>query len=71
LVMPPFFDEDDITPPRAPTGEMAPLVRVPLEELSRTTTRDIVKIDPEPSSADDEVEPVDTPVPRLPPEGDV
>jgi len=58
LVMPPFFDEDDITPPRAPTGEMAPLVRVPLEELARTTTRDIVKI-----SADDEVTPVDAPVP--------
>lgn len=34
LVMPPPFDEDDLTPPH-----------VALEETARTTTRDVVKID--------------------------
>jgi len=65
LVMPPLFDEDDVTPPRTlPTGEMEPLqplVRVPLEELARTTTRDIVKI-----SSDEEITPIDAGVPTPP-----
>ncbi len=39
MVMPPFVDDDDVTPPRVSTGEMAPLVRVPLDELPRTSTR--------------------------------
>ena len=62
LVMPPFFDEDDVTPPRIPTEEMIPLVRVPLAEIPRTTTRDIVK----PPPHDDEVTPVDAPIPKPP-----
>jgi hypothetical protein len=68
LVMPPFFDEDDVTPPRIPTGEMAPIVRVPLEEMPRTTTRDIVKSDPATTISDEEVTPVDVPIPKLPDE---
>lgn len=43
LVMPPFVDDDDVTPARIPTGEMLPLVRVPLAEIPRTSTRDIIK----------------------------
>lgn len=45
LVIPPFINDDDITPVRVPTSEMQPLVRVPMEEMpsSRTTTRDVVK----------------------------
>jgi len=45
MVIPPFINDDDITPIRVPTGEMQPLVRVPLEEMPspRTTTRDVVK----------------------------
>lgn len=70
LVMPPIIDEDDITPPRVPTGEMAPLVRVPLEEIPRTTTRDVVKSSADPEAdtvvADEEVTPVDVPIPRTP-----
>jgi hypothetical protein len=65
LVMPPFVDEDDVTPTRIPTVEMVPLVRVPLEEIPRTTTRDIIK----PPSNDDEITPVDAPIPK-PPRGD-
>lgn len=68
LVMPPFIDEDDVTPPRISTDEMVPLVRVPLEELSRTSTRDIIKVDPEADTVvqDVEVTPVDMPIPKLP-----
>ena len=60
LVMPPFYDEDDVTPPRIPTGEMVPLVRLPLAEVPRTTTRDVVA--PDDADADDDVTPVDRPV---------
>lgn len=69
LVMAPFLDEDDVTPPRIPTGEMTPLVRVPLDEIPRTTTRDVVKVDlgadtrVEPN---DEITPVDQPIPKSP-----
>jgi hypothetical protein len=75
LVMPPLFDEDDVTPPRFSTEEMVPLVRVPLEELPRTSTRDVIKIDPEADSdedtvvADDETTPIEVPIPRPPQEG--
>lgn len=62
LVMPPFFDEDDVTPPRVPTGEMVPLVRVPLAEIPRTSTRDVVKPQSDPDQ--EEVTPVDVPIPR-------
>lgn len=64
MVMPPFLDEDDVTPPRIPTGEMSPLVRVPLDEISRTTTRDVVKVD----VTDDEITPPDGPLPKPPDE---
>jgi hypothetical protein len=43
MVMPPFLDEDDVTPSRPMTGETALLVRVPLNEAPRTTTRNVVK----------------------------
>ena len=45
LVMPPFINDDDITPVRVPT-ELSPLVRLTLDEIpsARTTTRDVVKI---------------------------
>jgi hypothetical protein len=51
MVTPPFQDEDDVTPLRIPTSEMVPLTRIPLEEMpleemSRTSTRDVVKVDP-------------------------
>ena len=67
LVMPPFVNDDDITPVRVPTGEMKPLVRVPLDELpsSRTTTRDVVKVEPEVED-DEENTPVDRPLPTKP-----
>ena len=74
LVMPPFLDEDDVTPPRTSTGEMTPLVRVPLAELPRTSTRDVVKpreADPDADTVvttHDEVTPVARPIPK-PPEG--
>jgi hypothetical protein len=72
MVMPPFQDEDDVTPLRIPTGEMVPLVRVPLAEIPRTSTRDIVK--PPPAdldadtvvSSDDEITPVEHPIPKRP-----
>jgi hypothetical protein len=65
MVMGPFLDEDDITPPRIPTGEMVPLVRVPLAELPRTSTRDVIK--PESAIAtDEEITPVDVPRPTPP-----
>lgn len=72
LVMPPFIDEDDVTPPRTSTGERMPLVRMPLAEIPRTSTRDVIKppeADPEAStdvSPDDEVTPVDQPIPKPP-----
>lgn len=77
LVMAPFIDEDDVTPPRIATEEMKPLVRVPLEEMpsQRTTTRDVVKIEPVDVDADtvvrgverdEEVTPVDVPIPKPP-----
>ena len=70
MVTPPFQDEDDVTPPRISTGEMVPLVRVPLEEIPRTTTRDVVS-PPEAPEADtvigsDEITPVDVPIPKPP-----
>lgn len=72
LVMAPFLDEDDVTPPRIPTGEMVPLVRLPFEEVPRTTTRDVVKFDVTDVDADtvvasdEEVTPVDVPLPKPP-----
>jgi len=74
MVTPPFHDEDDVTPLRIPTGEMAPLVRVPLAEIPRTTTRDVVKppeTDPEADTvvaSDEEITPIDVPLPRAPDE---
>jgi hypothetical protein len=61
LVMPPFVDDDDVTPARIPTGEMMPLVRVPLAEIPRTSTRDVIK--PKLAS-DDEITPVDATIPK-------
>lgn len=73
LVMPPFIDEDDVTPPHMPTGDMLPLVRVPLDEIPRTTTRDIVRIDLEAEAeadtvvaSDDDVTPPDQAIPKPP-----
>ena len=69
MVMPPFQDEDDVTPLRIPTGELVPLVRVPLAEIPRTSTRDVVKTDPAADTvvaSDDEVTPVDHPIPKSP-----
>jgi hypothetical protein len=43
MVMPPFLDEDDVTPSRTMMGEAALLVRVPLHKAPRTTTRDVLK----------------------------
>jgi hypothetical protein len=64
MVMPPFVDEDDVTPPRIST-ERTPIVHIALEELPRTSTRDVVKIDPE------EITPVDLPIPLPPPDDDL
>ena len=72
MVTPPFQDEDDFTPPRISTGEMVPLVRVPLAEIPRTSTRDVVKPpydDPEADTivlSDDEVTPVEHRIPKPP-----
>ena len=71
LVTAPFLDEDDVTPLRTPTSEMVPLVRVPLAEIPRTTTRDVVKppeADPEADTivGSDEITPVEVPIPRPP-----
>lgn len=63
LVMPPFLDEDDITPSRISTEEMVPIVRVPLAEIPRTTTRDVVRPELEVQSSD-EITPVDHPIPK-------
>jgi hypothetical protein len=73
MVMPPFLDDDDVTPPRVPTGEMTPLVRVPLDELPRTSTRDVLKVDPVAAqdgdtvvASDDEITPVEQSIPKSP-----
>lgn len=77
LVMAPFLDEDDVTPARTSTGDMVPLVRVPLAEIPRTTTRDVVKFDVADvaddvdadtvvAASDEEVTPVDVPLPKPP-----
>lgn len=79
MVMPPFHDEDDVTPMRIPTGEMVPLVRMPLAEIPRTTTRDVVKQAAQAAEAandaldtviasDEEITPVDVPLPKPPDE---
>lgn len=74
MVTPPFQDEDDFTPPRISTGEMVPLVRVPLAEIPRTSTRDVVKppdADPDADTvvlSNDEVTPVDQKIPKPPDE---
>jgi hypothetical protein len=62
MVMPAFVDEDDVTPARIPTGEMLPLVRMHLDDIPRTTTRDIVRPEPETS---EEITPVDHAIPRI------
>jgi hypothetical protein len=73
LVVPSCIDEDDVTPPHVSTGEMLPLVRVPLDEMPRTSTRDIVKVDLEADAdadtvtsfvPDDDITPVDRPIPK-------
>jgi hypothetical protein len=71
MVMPSFVDDDDVTPTRRSTGEMLPLVRLPLDEMPRTTTRDLVKMDANTTTAeaDDDVTPVDRPLPKEPDEG--
>jgi len=68
FVMAQSLDEDDLTPPRIPTGEMVPLVRVPLAEIPRTTTRDVVKPSAEGIASDEEITPVDVPIPKPPEE---
>ena len=71
MVTPPFQDEDDVTPPRISTEEMIPLVRVPLAEMPRTSTRDVVKADPNADTVvmtDDEITPVEHRIPRAPDE---
>ena len=78
MVTPPFQDEDDVTPLRIPTGELMPLVRVPLAEIPRTSTRDVVKQAAEAADAndaldtviasDEEITPVDVPLPKPPDE---
>jgi len=79
LVMPPFIDEDDVTPPRISTGELMPVIRVPLAEIPRTTTRDVVKFDVSDlddgaaatsAPSDEEVTPVNGPLPKPPDEPD-
>lgn len=62
LLIPPTINDDDITPVRVPTGEMTPLVRMPMDELPspRTTTRDVVKVEL------DETTPIDVPIPTKP-----
>ncbi len=67
LIIPPFINDDDVTPVRVPFGNedwSAPLVRIPLDELpiGRTSTRDVIR--PE---VDDEKTPVDRPLPEKPP----
>lgn len=75
MVMPPFIDDDDVTPPRIPTIEMVPLVRLPISEMPRTSTRDIVQPDADPQldvppADSDEITPVDVPIPQPPQDWD-
>lgn len=63
MVMPPFVDDDDVTPARTSTGEMLPLVRVPFAEIPRTSTRDVVKT-PAINLATEEITPVSVPIPK-------
>jgi hypothetical protein len=64
LVLPPFIDEDDVTPVRGVPSE--PVMRLFLDEIpsTRTSTRDIVKV----VLGEEEVTPVDRPLPKLPDE---
>jgi hypothetical protein len=64
MVLPPFIDEDDVTPVRGVPSEP---VRMHLEEMPRTSTRDIIKIDPA-DLASEEVTPVDRPLRRPEPD---
>ena len=73
LVMPPFLDDDDVTPARISTTEMVPLVRVPLAEVPRTSTRDVVKPPEVDQEADtvvgsEDITPVEVPIPKPPDE---
>lgn len=69
MVMPSFVDDDDVTPTHRSTSERPPLVRLPLDEMPRTTTRDLVKMDASTTDASDEdVTPVDRPMPKDPDE---
>lgn len=68
LVIPPFIDEDDVTPPRGALETEEPIVHIPLAEMPRTSTRDIVRPDPEAdtvvqNSNSEEITPVDRPIP--------
>jgi hypothetical protein len=56
MILPPFIGDDDVTPVHVQTGEMEPIVRLPLDEMPsvRTTTRDVIRMD-----VDDEVTPPD------------
>ena len=65
LVLPPTLGEEDVTAVRVPTGEMTPLVGLPLEAMPRTSTRDVVKE----RSSDADVTPVD-PIPVVVPGDD-
>jgi hypothetical protein len=61
MVLPPFIDEDDVTPVRGVSSD--PVTRLPLAEMPRTSTRDVIKIAPE-DLASEEVTPVDRPLPK-------
>jgi hypothetical protein len=61
LVMAPCLDEDDVTPPGTSTGDMVPLVRVPLAEMPRSNTRDVVEAV---VLSDDDDTSVDRPIPQ-------
>jgi len=54
ICVPPFTDDDDVTPVRVPTRELLPIVRMPLEELPRAVY--------ETDRPDDEKTPVDRPI---------
>ena len=72
MVIPPYVNEDDVTPTRVATGETPPVVRLSLEEmpLTRTTTRDVVRVDVDADTevqsvdSDEEVTPVEVPIPK-------
>jgi len=64
LIIPPFVNDDDVTPIRVPLTSAdwsEPLVRIPLDEIpaGRTSTRDVIR--PE---ADEEITPVDSAIPK-------